>query len=175
MRGSRPSPRTLALLAMLGAFLHRCDDGSPYPEQMMPELPPGWEWDGSVARQIKMGEYAAPVARGETPDHTARIAWGLWSEMSGVTREQWEALQRDYDPERKTIGEYSENINNAAIELHNALMQLTLGSGPLAMKVRKSVIRDARVFINKARAYLDNAEEYDKKLLAAGVERNKVW
>ena len=60
---------------------------------MMPLLPPGWEWgEDSRAVLCELQSGLQHYVKGDTPDHTANMAWTRWEKDSGVTRERWDKL-----------------------------------------------------------------------------------
>lgn len=78
-----------------------------------PKLPPGWTWGAEESHA-----WAPRLARANGPDgsigswppeRTAELVWSSWSDDSGITREKWDAMERDHRAMEALRAAYVEN------------------------------------------------------------------
>lgn len=61
-----------------------------------PKLPPGWTLEDHPRWWSLEPPMGLPFGHWDVLDDAVAVAWERWSEHSGITREKWEAMERDH-------------------------------------------------------------------------------
>lgn len=62
-------------------------------EETKHDLPPGWEWDGDKAVHVSSRDKDDYMWLGDR-ENTARFTWEKWERDSGISRDEYKAMQR---------------------------------------------------------------------------------